>query len=81
MKGRKYGLYIVSFNGDRECILEPHPSINKIRNVAQKIKQRPGRKVVISRDNVDLPGGANALDDEAYEKWLEKRQPEEKGDA
>lgn len=72
MKKHSYSLYIVRFSGDREPILECEKSPRKVRNVALKIKQRPGRTIVITRDNKELPGGNRALDKEVYELWLEE---------
>lgn len=69
-----YSLYIINQRGEREPILEHDESPIKVRNVAQKIRQRPGRKIVIERDNKELPGGASGLDREAYDRWLESHQ-------
>ena len=72
MKEHSYSLYIMKMDGSLEPILEHEKSIRRVRNVALKIKERPGRKVRIERDGKLLPGGARALDNEAYQMWLEE---------
>lgn len=75
-KQHSYGLYIVRNSGERETVLEKEKDFERIRRVALRIKQRPGRKLIITRDNKDMSGGASALDGEAYQRWLELNQPD-----
>lgn len=72
MKEHRYSLYLIDQVGVRQPIIEHELSLNRVRNVAGKIKQRPGRMVMITRDNKPMPGGSRALDGEAYQQWLEK---------
>lgn len=76
MKDHVYCLYIVNMKGEYESILEHEKSSRRVRNVAAKIKERPGRKVRITRDGKELPGGAKALDDPVYRRWLEEHPPD-----
>lgn len=75
MKDSKYAVFIIDANGIRTPIVEFETKLWRVRTIARGIKQRPGRRVMITRDNKDLPGGANALDGIAYDRWLEERQP------
>ena len=70
LRNHSYALYIVNASGERECILEAVPA-QRIRRVALSIKERPDRRVIITRNQKDLPGGARALDNELYQIWLE----------
>lgn len=79
-KEHSYSLYIIDRVGNREPVLECERSPRKVRNVALKIKSRPGRTIIITRDNKDLPGGANALDKELYELWLESNDSASESD-
>ena len=76
-KEHSYSLILINAKGDRETILECEHSFERVRRVASKIKQRPGRKLILCRDGKELPGGPNALDREAYDAWIEKNRPEE----
>lgn len=54
-KQHSYGLYIVRNSGERETVLEKEKDFERIRRVALRIKQRPGRKLIITRDNKACP--------------------------
>lgn len=71
MRDYKYGVYLVTAQG-REEILAPTSSMWRARNVARRLKERPGRKVQIERDNRVLPGGRAGLDKACLEDWLER---------
>lgn len=68
-----FALYLVTDKA-REPILTGQTSPWKVRNVAQRLKERPGRKVEITRDNKVLPGGKNALDRLCLDLWFEERE-------
>ena len=72
MREKKYSLYMIDSDGVQQPIIEHEHSLTRVRNAAAKIRQRPGRTVMITRDNKPMPGGARALDNEAYQLWLEK---------
>lgn len=76
MKDHTYNLYLVDARGELTLILEAEKSARKIRAVAQKIKERPGRKILSTRDGKDLPGGKSALDSDLYQRWLEDNVPD-----
>jgi len=69
-----YYLYLKNSSGELEKILGPEYSPWKIRNVANKIKEKPHRKVVITKNNKVLPGGKSALDKYLLEIWLVERE-------
>ena len=75
-KQHRYSLCMVSPSGDIRQIIESEPSFERVRSVACGIKKKPGRKLTISRDGKELPGGPNALDAMAYQVWLESHQPD-----
>ena len=66
-KNYTYSLY----HGDT-CIFEAEKSAWKIRNVAIKLKEKPGRKISIYRDQKLMPGGAKGLDLFLYYYWLQE---------
>lgn len=72
-KDHSYSL-ILDDQGQREMILDCDASLDRVRRVAGKIKKRMGRKIILVKDGKELPGGANALDREAYDRWLEMNQ-------
>lgn len=72
---KKYSLRLVTPNDVRQ-IVELEPSFLRVRAIAKSIKQKHGRKIIISVDGKDLPGGAHALDTIAYEHWLSTHQSE-----
>ena len=59
-----YRVYIVRGSEYEEVLSST--SARKVRHVAQKIKERPGRRVEITRDGKALPGGRNGLDRALY---------------
>lgn len=67
-----YCLFFLDRTGNLEPILLDQSSARKVRNVAQKIKEKPGRSLLITRDGKRLQGGAAALDRELYQRWLEE---------
>ena len=77
MKDHTYCLYIVDAAGDRTVVLDAEKSARRVRNVASKIKERPGRKVLITRDGKALPGGKSGLDSDLYKDWLKKNEKSE----
>ena len=78
---KKYSLRLVSPNGDVRQIVELEPSFLRVRAIAFSIKKKPGRRLIISVDGKDMPGGANALDQLAYEAWLVSHDPASAGNS
>ena len=78
---KKYSLRLISPSGAVRIIVESEPSVKRVRAITFGIKKRPGQKLVISLNGKDLPGGANALDQIAYEAWLISHNPEVSGDS
>lgn len=78
-----YALYIDCPINGREEIVTGERDPFRIRHIAtsrkftKRVAARAGRKVVITKDNRELQGGAAALDRLCYEKWLQDNQPEE----
>jgi len=72
MKDYTYCLYFLDAAGEMTPILEDTKSARRVANVAAKIKPRPGRRVLITRDGKRLPGGASALDLDLLQQWLEE---------
>lgn len=78
-----YALYLDCPQNGREEIITGEKDPHRVRRVAtgksftKRLNARYGRKAVITKDNKELAGGANALDRICYEKWLHDNQPEE----
>lgn len=75
----RYSLFIEGPDG-RRTILEDELSARKVSNVAKKMKDCHGRRIVITRNQRVLPGGARALDKELYERWLEEHRSDAPGE-
>lgn len=74
-----YSLFLENRDGSRVLILDNEPDPMRVRRTAIGISKRAKkRKVVITKNGKDLPGGANALDDLAYKMhWEALDEPEE----
>ena len=75
MKDYTYEVHLVTPKGD-EVIFPMCKDVCKARRVALKIKEKPTRRVYITRDGKKLPGGKYALDKECMALWFLEREEE-----
>lgn len=67
---RAYSVYVIGKSGARDLILDNETDIERVRNIALGTCRKGKRKVEIECNGKVLVGGAHALDDQAYDRWL-----------